>query len=68
MAWTADDLAALDKVLASGVASAEFQSRKMTYHSVTDLLQLRTEMLNDISSTSGTKIIRQLRVYTDNGW
>ena len=67
MAWTSDDLAKLDKVLASGTQAVEFQSRKITYHGVADLLKLRTEMLNDIAAT-GTPMTRQIRVYTDKGW
>lgn len=68
MAWTSDDLAQLDAVLKSGAQQVEFQSRRVTYHGVSDLLKLRTEMLNDIAANSGTKLTRQIRVYTDKGW
>ena len=45
-----------------------FQDREFEFDSVDDYLKLRNLILNDIAQQSGPQQVRQVRVYTTNGW
>jgi hypothetical protein len=51
VAWTADQLAALDAAIASGTLTVEFENRRVTYQNLEQLLKLRSLMVADIAGS-----------------
>ncbi len=41
MAWTADDLAALDAAIATGAQKVRYQTHEVEYRSMADMLRVR---------------------------
>lgn len=41
MAWTQDDLAKLDRAIATGAKKVRFQTHEAEYHSVAEMLKVR---------------------------
>jgi len=68
MAFTQADLDALDAARKQGARRVRFQDREFEFDSVDDYLKLRNLILNDIAQQSGPQQVRQVRVYTTNGW
>jgi len=68
MAFTQTDLDALDAARKQGARRVRFQDREFEFDSVDDYLKLRKSDLNDIAQQSGPQQVRQVRVYTTNGW
>jgi thiamine monophosphate synthase len=54
MAWTQTDLDALETAIKAGVRSVQYRDRSETYHSLTEMLQLRDAMKQTISTAAGT--------------
>lgn len=64
MAFTSDDLAALDTAIKSGVRRVAYRDRTVDYHSLDEMLKLRAvmqaEIATDERTTYGTR-----RVYPE---
>lgn len=60
--FTADNLARINKALASGALSVEYADKKVTYQTTTDLLRLRELIKSELGLHKG----RNLRVYSDD--
>jgi hypothetical protein len=52
MAWTQSDLDALDAAIKKGVRSVSYQSGRVDYHSLDDMLKLRALMAGEVNGTS----------------
>jgi arginase family enzyme len=52
MAYTQADLDRLDRAIASGVLTVEVAGRRMTYHSVDELLKARSHVAAQLAGTS----------------
>ena len=72
MAFTNDQLVALETALAKGEASVTFQDRTVTYRSVADLksaiLEVKRGLQGNESTNNGTYPTRQIRVTTGKGF
>lgn len=53
MAWTEEQLAALERLIASGTSSAAYQDRRVQYRSQDELLRLRDAARRDLGHASG---------------
>lgn len=54
MAWTSDQLAALEEAISLGALSVKYADRTVEYRSLDDMMRLRERMRNDLGLTSGT--------------
>lgn len=52
--WTDTDITAVKKLIASGVQSASFLGRGVTYHGLEALQALLAQMLHDRDAAAGT--------------
>ena len=68
MAFTQTDLDALDSARKQGAKRIRFQDRDFEFDSVDDYIKLRNLILNDIAQQNGPQQIRQVRIFTTNGW
>ena len=68
MAFTQTDLDALDTARKQGAKRIRFQDRDFEFDSVDDYIKLRNLFLNDIAQQNGPQQIRQVRIFTTNGW
>ena len=68
MAFTQTDLDALDTARKQGAKRIRFQDRDFEFDSVDDYIKLRNLILNDIAQQNGPQQIRQVRIFTTNGW
>ena len=68
MPFTQTDLDSLDAARKQGARRVRFQDREFEFDSVDDYLKLRNLILNDIAQQSGPQQVRQVRIYTTNGW
>ena len=57
-----------DAARKQGARRVRFQDREFEFDSVDDYLKLRNLILNDIAQQSGPQQVRQVRIYTTNGW
>jgi hypothetical protein len=62
MAFTSDDLASLDAVIASGESSWRYGDRGATYQGTSELLKIRQIMLDDIAASTKVRRPRITRV------
>jgi hypothetical protein len=51
MAWTAEQLAQLDKAMATGARSISFEGKSTTFRSLAEMRTLRAEMAAEIAGT-----------------
>ena len=58
----------LDALYKQGAKRVRFQDRDFELQSVDDYVKLRHLMDNDIAQASGQQPVRQVRIYTTNGW
>lgn len=68
MPFTQADLDALDAARKQGARRVRFQDREFEFDSIEDYLKLRNLILNDIAQQTGPQQVRQVRIYTTNGW
>jgi hypothetical protein len=68
MAFTQTDRDSLDALYKQGAKRVRFQDRDFELQSVDDYVKLRHLMDNDIAQAGGQQPVRQVRVYTTNGW
>lgn len=54
MAWTSDDLAAIEEAIATGATRVKYVDREIQYQSLSDLLKLRDRMRGELGMTGGT--------------
>ena len=52
MAFSQDQLDALDEALATGHLTVEYRDRKVTYRSLVEMMQLRSTMVKALASES----------------
>ena len=64
MAFTSDDLSALDAAIKSGSRSVSHGGRTITYHSLEEMLKLRALMQAELSTGTRTSFGTQ-RVYPE---
>ena len=69
MPFVQADLDALDNARKQGARRLRLQDgRDFEFDSVDDYLKLRNLILNEIAQQSGPQQVRQVRIYTTNGW
>ena len=68
MPFTQTDLDTLDALYKQGAKRVRFQDRDFELQSVDDYVKLRHLMHNDIAQAGGQQPVRQVRIYTTNGW
>ena len=68
MSFTQDDLAVIDKAIASGTQEVRFQNRTDIYRSIDDLLKARAEITSYLAQVGGPTQVRMVKVYTKSGW
>ncbi|HZT29510.1 MAG TPA: hypothetical protein VFA33_06485 [Bryobacteraceae bacterium] len=66
--FTQSDRDTLDSLYKQGAKRVRFQDRDYELQSVDDYVKLRHLMDNDIAQAGGQQPVRQVRVYTTNGW
>jgi hypothetical protein len=66
--FTQSDRDSLDTLYKQGAKRVRFQDRDYELQSVDDYVKLRHLMDNDIAQAGGQQPVRQVRVYTTNGW
>lgn len=66
--FTQSDRDGLDTLYKQGAKRVRFQDRDYELQSVDDYVKLRHLMDNDIAQAGGQQPVRQVRVYTTNGW
>lgn len=54
MAWTSGQLAALERAIASGAQTVEFEGQRTTYRSLADMLVIRDSMRRELGLTPKT--------------
>jgi thiamine monophosphate synthase len=54
MAWTESDLDALEAAIKQGVREVQYRDRRVTYHSLDEMLKLRQLMRDEV--TGGTEL------------
>jgi hypothetical protein len=57
MAWTTQQLAALDAALAQGTTRVTFEGRTVEYRSLADMIRLRDLMRRDLGAVSAPPAI-----------
>jgi len=55
MAFTTDDLDALDEAIASGELTVKIDGREITYRSMNDLLKAKRHIMRSIARQNGMK-------------
>ena len=69
MAFTQDDLNAINEVIASGELTVRYKDRTVTYQSTDALLKARDLIKSDVAAASGTARKRITRIYqSGNGF
>lgn len=63
MAWTTDDLAAIEEAIKSGALTVRYKDRTVTYQSLDALRRLRAEMKDEIALASRPRRPRTTRIY-----
>jgi hypothetical protein len=66
--FTQSDRDTLDSLYKQGAKRVRFQDRDYELQSVDDYVKLRHLMDNDIAQAGGQQPVRQVRIYTTNGW
>jgi hypothetical protein len=66
--FTQTDRDTLDSLYKQGAKRVRFQDRDFELQSVDDYVKLRHLMDNDIAQAGGQQPVRQVRIYTRNGW
>lgn len=66
--WTAKDLVAINRAIASGSNTVKFADREVRYQSLSDLLKVRQIIRDYLNASTGITTRRQIRVHTDKGW
>lgn len=54
MAWTTEQLAALDESIALGATTVQYSDRTVTYRSLADMLRLRDMIKRELSGASNS--------------
>lgn len=69
MAFTQSDIDTLDLAIKSGELSVRFSDgREVTYRSISDLQKARAMMQSEVGTATGTRRIRQVRLYSEKGF
>ena len=63
MAWTPDQVTALEQAVASGVLTVRYADRSVTYQSLSEMRALLAEMRRSVAETPGYR-----RVSTSKGF
>ncbi|ALP62815.1 phage head-tail joining protein [Paraburkholderia caribensis] len=58
MAFTQQNLDAIEKAIATGTLSVEFNGKRVTYRSMSDLLKARDVIKSELASQSATRAPR----------
>jgi hypothetical protein len=58
MAFTQQNLDAIEKAIATGTLSVEFNGKRVTYRSMSDLLKARDVIKSELASQSATRVPR----------
>jgi hypothetical protein len=66
--YTEQQLQALRDALANGVSRVRFGDREIEYRSVDELKQAIAAAEADVAKSSGTPVIRRIRVETQKGF
>jgi hypothetical protein len=60
MAWTQDQLDALDAAIANGTLSVEYADKKVTYRSLDEMLKIRAAMQKALGQTTRSTRIQMI--------
>lgn len=56
MAWTQEDITALETTIASGKRQVQFKDRSVTFQSIGEMLELLRSMRSDVADNAGTSL------------
>ena len=68
MPYTDDQLQALRNALANGVRRVRFADREIEYRTVEELKAAIAAAETELAKTSGTPMVRQIRISTEKGF
>jgi len=69
MAYTADDLTAIERLIAGGVEEVRFSDgRTVRNASMKDLMAIRADIRNSLVTGSSRPVVRQIRISTGKGF
>lgn len=55
--WTQADIAALEAAMKGGTLSVQFGDRKVQFQSLTEMLKLRTEMIDAVNASTDSSSV-----------
>lgn len=53
MTWTSDDLASIERAIATGALTVKFEDKLTTFRSLAELERIRDLMRNELAASSG---------------
>jgi hypothetical protein len=65
--YSQEQLQALKDALANGALRVKFADRDVQYRSIDELKQAIATVEQEMAAANGTKVRRQIRVYTEKG-
>jgi hypothetical protein len=69
MAYTADDLVKIERLIAGGVQRVRFSDgREVQNAPVQDLMAIRSDIRASLATGGARPVVRQIHVYTDKGF
>ncbi|MCU0909805.1 MAG: hypothetical protein MUE98_00230 [Rhodobacteraceae bacterium] len=67
MSYTQAQLDALDAAIASGVLSAEYDGKRLTYRSMAELISARNTVAKGLAAQAGSLVTRHVNPVFDRG-
>ena len=69
MAWTTDDIEALEKAIATGALIVEFKDRKLQYRSLDEMRLILSDMRGAVEAQTRTGgRVKQFRISSSRGF
>jgi hypothetical protein len=66
MAYTSDDLAALEEAITSGVLTVSYAGKTRTFRSIPDLIQAKAHVQAELSGRTGRRQKYSVAVFDDD--
>lgn len=67
MPFTEADLLAVRGAIATGARTVEFRDRRVTYHSISELMQVEAHIQNSLNASAGTGRPKQTVIIGEKG-
>ncbi len=67
MAFTENDLTAIEKALTSGTTRVKYQDKEVEYRSVSELIALRNQIKSELNASSSDDPFRRVMGVYDKG-